>query len=229
MAINFAKEKDASAQIMQAMKSGDEKQIQDAWKAFHKSVADQVIADFEMVQQSNDANILAQRGYRQLTSQETKWYQKLITALKSDNPKQAFTEIIGTNKESDFMPTTILEDVYKNLEQEHPLLSKVSFQYVGYITKWILNDHTAQRAVWGQITDAITKEITSSFRIVDVNQNKLSAYAFIERGMLDLGPTFLDGYIRTVLKEALDSVLSTMTAEDFNAIMAQATAIQPIE
>ena len=104
MAINFAKEKDASAQIMQAMKSGDEKQIQEAWKAFHKSVADQVIADFEMVQQSNDANILAQRGYRQLTSQETKWYQKLITALKSDNPKQAFTEIIGTDKESDFMP-----------------------------------------------------------------------------------------------------------------------------
>lgn len=33
----------------------------------------------------------------------------------------------------------------------------------------------------------------------------------------------------TVLKEALNSVLSTMTAEDFNAIMAQATAIQPIE
>ena len=79
----------------------------------------------------------------------------------------------------------------------------MSFQYVGYITKWILNDHTTQRAVWGQITDTITKEITSSFRIVDVNQNKLSAYAFIERGMLDLGPTFLDGYIRTVLKEAL--------------------------
>ena len=203
MAINFAKEKDASAKIMQAMKSCDEKQIQEAWQEFHKSIADQVIADFEMVQQSNDANILAQRGYRQLTSQETKWYQKLITALKSDNPKQAFTEIIGTDKESDLMPTTILEDVYKNLEQEHPLLSKVSFQYVGYITKWILNDHTAQRAVWGQITDAITKEITSSFRIVDVNQNKLSAYAFIERGMLDLGPTFLDGYIRTVLKEAL--------------------------
>lgn len=203
MAINFAKEKDASAKIMQAMKSGEEQKIQEAWQEFHKSIADQVIADFEMVQQSNDANILAQRGYRQLTSQETKWYQKLITALKSDNPKQAFTEIIGTDNESDLMPTTILEDVYKDLEQEHPLLNKVSFRYVGYITKWILNDHTAQRAVWGQITDAITKEITSSFRIIDVNQNKLSAYAFIEKGMLDLGPTFLDGYIRTVLKEAL--------------------------
>lgn len=32
----------------------------------------------------------------------------------------------------------------------------------------------------------------------------------------------------TVLKDALDSVLSTMTADDFNDMMAQATAIQPI-
>lgn len=201
--IKFEKEKEASKQIMEAMKSGNEAEIQQAWQAFHKSVADQIMSDFEDVQQSNDAAILAQRGYRQLTSKETKWYQKLIGALKSNDPKQAFTSIIGTDNEDDLMPTTIIEDVYKNLEEEHPLIGKVSFQYVGYITKWILNDHTAQTAVWGQITDAITKEITSAFRVVDVNQNKLSAYAFIERGMLDLGPTFLDGYIRKVLQEAM--------------------------
>lgn len=201
--IKFDNEKNASAQIVEAMKSNDETAIQEAWQAFHKSVAEQVMADFEEVKQSNDANILAQRGYRQLTSTETKWYQKLIGALKSADPKQAFTTILGTEEEEDLMPTTILEDVYKDLVDEHPLLSKVGFQYVGYITKWIVNDHTAQTAVWGQITDAITKEITSSFRIIDVNQNKLSAYAFIERGMLDLGPTFLDGYIRAVLREAM--------------------------
>jgi hypothetical protein len=40
-----------------------------------------------------------------------------------------------------------------------------------------------------------------------VNQNKLSAFAVIEVGMLDLGPTFLDGYIRTVLAEAIYSGL----------------------
>lgn len=203
MAINFTKEKDASKQIMEAMKSGDETEMQSAWQAFHKSVADQIMADFEEVQQSNDAAVLAQRGYRQLTSQEMKWYQKLIGALKSSDPKQAFTAIIGSESEEDLMPSTIIEDVYKNLEEEHPLLSKIGFQYVGYLTKWVLNDHTAQKAIWGQITDAITKEISSAFRIVKVDQNKLSAYAFIEKGMLDLGPTFLDGYIRAVLKEAL--------------------------
>ena len=159
--------------------------------------------DFAELQETNDAAVLAQRGYRQLTSKETKWYQKVIEALRSSNPKQAFTAIVGTDNEEDFMPTTIIEDVYKNLQEEHPLLKAINFQYVGHITKWILNDHSAQNAVWGQITDEIVKEITSSFKVVDLNQNKLSAYAIVEMGMLDLGPTFLDGYVRAVLSETI--------------------------
>ncbi|MGL5149907.1 MAG: phage major capsid protein, partial [Clostridium sp.] len=63
--------------------------------------------------------------------------------------------------------------------------------------------HTVQTAVWGEINSAITEEITSAFRVVDVNQCKLSAFAVIEKDMLDLGPVFLDGYIRMFLKDAL--------------------------
>ena len=185
------------------MKSGEEKEIQAAWESLHDSIAKQVMDDFAELQETNDAAVLAQRGYRQLTSKETKWYQKVIEALRSSNPKQAFTAIVGTDNEEDFMPTTIIEDVYKNLQEEHPLLKAINFQYVGHITKWILNDHSAQNAVWGQITDEIVKEITSSFKVVDLNQNKLSAYAIVEMGMLDLGPTFLDGYVRAVLSEAI--------------------------
>lgn len=185
-----------------AMRSGDEAEVSQAWEQFHSAVAEQVMADFEDVKASNDAAILAQRGYRQLTASETKWYQKFAEALKSDNPQQKFAEVLGTDSE-DIMPDTIIEDVYRDLVEEHPLLAKMNFTYVKYATKWILNDHTKQTAVWGKITDAISKEITSGFKIVEVKQSKLSAYAFIERGMLDLGPTFLDGYIRTVLVEAL--------------------------
>lgn len=199
----FANEKECINQLVSAMKSGNETDIQKAWESLHASIADQVKADFEDLQESHDAAVLAQRGYRQLTSKETKWYQKVIAALKSNDPKQAFTAIIGSDNEEDLMPTTIIEDVYKNLQEEHPLLKAINFQYVGYITKWILNDHSAQNAVWGQITDEITKEITSSFKVVDINQSKLAAYAVIELGMLDLGPTFLDGYIRAVLSEAI--------------------------
>ncbi|MBP3664572.1 MAG: phage major capsid protein, partial [Tyzzerella sp.] len=47
------------------------------------------------------------------------------------------------------------------------------------------------------------KEISSAFKVVEITQCKLSAFAVIERDMLDLGPTFIDNYIRTFLKEAL--------------------------
>lgn len=201
--IKFANENECIKQLMAAMKSGDESEIQAAWEGLHNSIAAQVSADFSDIQASNDAAILAQRGYRQLTSAETKWYQKVIAALKSNDPKQAFTTILTSENEEDLMPTTIIEDVYRDLQEEHPLLQAINFQYVGYITKWILNDHATQKAVWGGITDEIIKEITSSFEVIDISQNKLSAYAVIEKGMLDLGPTFLDGYIRACLAEAM--------------------------
>ena len=201
--IKFSHEKESLNQIVAAFKTNDEAQIQNAWKSFHDSVVEQVKADFEELQETNDSAILAQRGYRQLTSKEKKWYEKVINALRSTNPKQAFTAIIGSDNEEDLMPTTIIEDVYRDLREDYPLLNAINFQHVGYITKWVLNDHATQHAVWGTITDEIAKEITSSFRVMDINQSKLSAYAVIEQGMLDLGPTFLDGYIRTVLGEAM--------------------------
>ena len=199
----FAHEKQSVEKLTLAMKNNDEAQIKEAWEEFHNSIAEQIMADFKELQETNDASILLQRGYRQLTSKETKWYQKVIEALKSNNPKQAFAAIIGSDNEEDLMPTTIIEDVYKHLQEEHPLLNAINFQYVGYITKWIFNDHATQYAAWGTITDGIVKEITSSFRVVNINQNKLSAFAIIEKGMLDLGAVFLDGYIRACLSEAL--------------------------
>ena len=43
---------------------------------------------------------------------------------------------------------------------------------------------------------------------------------------VNIGISIMKG--NTVLKDALDSVLGAMTADDFNAMMADATAIQPI-
>ena len=209
--ITFTKEKQAGMAIVQAMKTGDEAEIQKAWNGFHESIANKIMEDFEAVQASNDSKILAERGFRQLTTQETKFYDGLIQAMKSPNPQQAFISLIDTTSNSPasgddtsgIMPETIIEDVYRNLKDNHPLLSKIGMQYVGYSTKWVVNDATAQLATWGNITDAITKEVTGALKVIDVHQNKLSAYCFIEKGMLDLGPTFLDGYIRAILTEAL--------------------------
>lgn len=201
MAITFNKEKNSINQLVAAMQSNDETQIQTAWQGFHDSIADQVRQDFEAVRSSNDAAVLAQRGFRQLTSKETEWYQKMIDAMRAPNPKQAFVTLTSTTDE--YMPETIIEDVYRNLEEQHPLLSAIGMRYVGYTTKWVINDHTAQTAVWGAVNAEITKEITSTFKVIELTQNKLSAYACIALDMLDLGPVFIDAYIRRCLIEAL--------------------------
>lgn len=201
--IKFGTTAEVFQKFLTAMQDGNEEEIKAAAEEWQNSILESMKADFEEVKASNDTAILAQRGYRQLTSEERAFYEKLATALKSANPKQTFAEIIGETTEKDIMPSTIIEDVYRDLAQQYPILDDLDFQYVSYLTKWILNDHTRQKAVWGTITAEITKEITSGFKVIDVTQSKLSAFAAIEKGMLDLGPTFLDAYIRTCLAEAL--------------------------
>lgn len=191
------KQKEAIAVLQKAMQGGNEEEIQQAWAQFHDSIAETVKQNFEMA--NGDERILAQRGFRQLTAKEKTYYEKLIEVGKKNDPKQAMTSLIDI----DAMPDTIFEDVYKDLTEEHPLLAKINFQDVKYLTKWILNDHTIQSAAWGEINSEITKEIESSFKVIDVVQCKLTAYTVIEKDMLDLGPVFLDNYIRKFLKETI--------------------------
>lgn len=192
------RQKEAVAALQSALQSGNEEEGKKAWGQVIDAITEKVKTDFEMY--SSDTNVLAQRGYRQLTSEETEFYQNLAKAGKASDPKQAFADLIKTDGG---MPETIIEDVYRNLLEEHPLLEKITFQNVKYLTKWLLNDHTRQKAAWGQINGEITQEIESAFKGVEITLLKLTAYAVIPKDMLDLGPSFLDNYIRTILKEAL--------------------------
>ena len=155
--------------------------MQGAFEQFAQAIAATVQADFESA--NGDRNILAQRGFRQLTAEENKYYQALIEAGKSKNPVQTYAGLLS--------------------DKVMPLLAKINFQSVQYLTRWILNDHSVQTAAWGAVNSQIAQQITSAFRTVEITQCKLSAYAVIEKDMLDLGPAFLDNYIRTFLKEAL--------------------------
>ncbi len=211
MSVTMLNTRDTAREIREAYQSGDTDRIEQAYlhqsNAIANEVAQRLQGDLELFQSNTDQSILAQRGYRTLTRQESAWYNKVISAMRSANPKQAFAEIIGSDNEDDLMPSTIIEDVYRRLTEEHPLLNLISTQQVKYLTKWILNKHNAQQAAWGVITAAVEKEISSSFDVVDIKQNKLSCYAILELGMVDLGPVFLDNYVRTCLYEAMSCAL----------------------
>ena len=106
--IKFKNHKQFAEAIMQAMESGDEAKIREAWENFHQALSEQIEADFEDIRNSNDAAILAQRGYRQLTNKETKWYNKVIDALRRTpaitGPRWSISLQAGWHRET-FAPT----------------------------------------------------------------------------------------------------------------------------
>ena len=196
----------ACSELAQAFLGDDPKAVEQGFVDMQLAISESVKQEYLDAIASNDRTILAQRGFRQLTSEETEYYQMIIDALSSANPKQAFADITkdGDNTiPNKMLPETIMDEIFKNLTENHPLLGLVKITNTGYITTWLRNKHTRQLAKWGEIENDITQEIKSAFEVVQVTQGKLSCFMLIHRDTLALGPTWLDGYMRTVLTEAM--------------------------
>ena len=65
-----------------------------------------------------------------------------------------------------------------------------------------MNTNGYQQAAWGQLCDEIVQELTSGFKEVDTSLLKLSAFMPVCKAMLELGPEWLDSFVRQVLYEA---------------------------
>ena len=212
MAINLnGPAREAAGKLAKAFASDDETQIAQAFVDFQTSTLESVREEYEDAVKTNDRAILAQRGFRQLTSDETEYYEGVIErALNKRAPRQEADGFIhigngegDANMPTKMMPETVINDIFENLTENHPILAKVKLTNVNYLTTWLRNKHTRQLAAWGEVEGAITEEIKSAFETVTVTQGKLSAFVLVSIDMLRLGPTFLDGYIRTVLTEAI--------------------------
>ena len=193
----------AASQIVAAMNSGDQNEMMQAWELFGEEVADNIRRDFEQFRETKDNSVLAQRGYRVLTSAEQAWYKNVSAALKSSKTKQAFIDILKSDDKDDLMPETIIDDVLRYLVETRPLLSKIRFQNAGYSTKWIINDNSVQRGGWGEIDAKIIQEIKGSLKVIDIHQAKYSAFCVVPLDILDMGPQFLDAFVRATMAEAL--------------------------
>lgn len=183
----------------EALKSEDTAQVAQAFADMAENIQQEVLErakDAAAVEQM-DAAALAARGLRQITSEEKRYYEALITAMKSSDPKQALANLDVT------MPKTIIEDVFDSLKAEHKLLSVIDFNNTTYVTEWILNKNGKQKAVWGEITAEIEKELSGDFEKLDMVMFSLTAFMPVAKSMLDLGPTWLDSYVRQVLQDAL--------------------------
>lgn len=148
----------------------------------------------EQARQTRDEDILKARGNRQLTSEEKGFYEN-------------FTQLVRTGfvqgVDSVPMPYTIIERVFEDLTTNHPLLQCVEFVTAPARADLVYNADGVKTAVWGKIDAAITEELETGFKTISLTAGKLSAYLPVSNGILDLGPVWLDNYVRTVLSEAI--------------------------
>lgn len=181
-----------------AVAANDADALAKAQQEMMEATMQKLLADHEeMGQQADDVQVLASRGVRQLTSAETKYYQQVMDAMRSKNPKQALANVDAV------MPTTVVDSVFEDLQQNHPLLSRIDFQPSNGLIEMVMSTDVAQLAKWGPLCGDITKELQAGFVKVPANLYKLSAFLPVCKAMLDLGPAWLDRYVRTILQEAL--------------------------
>lgn len=196
----YAPVAEATTKMIASWKGEDEGAIKEAAESWSQAIFEQMKSEFDTM--ASDERALAERGYRRLTAEETKFYETMAKRLESPQATGLADILPG-------LPVTIINDVYRNLVQNHPLLGAIRFQNVGYATKLILNAHTAQNAAWGTIPSAVAQEITSSFKFVDLTLSKLSCYAVLPLDLVRMGATFLDNYVRTILTEAMAVALES--------------------
>ena len=189
---------DIMAKINQAVKDGDEEGFAKAFTEYTDMLQEAVLAEARGLVQATDNQILAGRGVRVLTSEETKFYQKIIEAMKSGNPKQALSGF------DNVLPKTVIDAVFEDITEQHPLLSAIQFENAEAMVEYLYSSMDSRfRATWGKLCAEITKKLSSQFHKLSFSQVKLSAFVPVCKAMLDLGPAWMDRYVRTILFEAI--------------------------
>ena len=183
--------------IQKAMKEDNTEDFTQAFGEFQTNIQETVMLEAQSMVQSADSTVLASRGVRQLTSAENKYYEGVIEAMRSSNPKQALTDLPLV------MPITTIDAVFDDLVATHPLLNAINFQNTSGLIEFIVNTNAKQLATWGILTAAIVTELTSGFKKIPMTLQKLSAFLPVAKSMLDLGPAYMDRYTRAILSEAL--------------------------
>lgn len=180
-----------------ALDANDEQQIAQALDEHMRSVENYILEAAQEFAQTADSAVLANRGIRQLTSAEQKFFSDFAEAAQAPEPKQALSNLDLT------IPETTVDTVIEDIAREHPLLEALNIVNARGAVKWIFAKNPKQLAAWGKITAAFTKELEGSIGVVKFEDSKLSTFLPVPKDLIRLGATYIGAYVMKVLADAL--------------------------
>ena len=182
--------------MAEATRNNDTEVFSAAFGDLASNIEQGLSGQIQELQAGQDAAALAARGVRPLTSAENKFYQGIMEAMRSGAPQQALTNV------DTVLPETVINSVFEDLRTNHPLLSQINFRNTGALVKILLST-TGGTALWGPLGQKITSELSADFVEVNLTLAQLTAFIPVPKYMLDLGPEWLDRYVRELLAEAI--------------------------
>ncbi len=193
-----AKKTEILNSLATAIRENNEEGVKNAMNSFQDFMTESIMTEAKGILGSVDNAVLSNRGVRQLTSAENKFYENFIANAK--NQVQEGSVITGIG---DALPETVIESVFEDLRANHPLLDVINFVNTSTITKMVVNKQGEQQAAWGQLNESITKQLTGAIDVMTMTFCKLTAWMWVTMDMLDLGPAWIDRYVRETMSEAL--------------------------
>lgn len=178
-----------------AKEDASPEQINAAMEEYITAIAEdagkQVRAEYEELKNVTDSNILTSRGVPVLTAEETKFYNEVVKT--------------GGFDEDLVWPETILERVFENLQEDHPILKIVNFSpTVGRVK--VIRARRKGVAVFGPLHKDLEGQLDAEFGAEEFVQLALTAFFLISNDTLDLGPRWINRFINLCLREAVRDI-----------------------
>ena len=170
-----------------------QEQIDEAFTAAMNALAEDLTTEIknqavnEAANRNLDSQILMARGNAILTSEEKTFFNAVVQD--------------GGFKDDSILPETTQMRVFEDLTKAHPLLDALGIRDLGAATKFIYSDPTLAFA-WKEIFGEISGQVNAAFREEKITQFKLTAFGAIPNDMLELGPEWVERYMRELLVEA---------------------------
>lgn len=161
-------------------------------KAAHADLIQKVVAEAERA--SRDAEYKSKLGLRNLLQEEKKFYENF------KDIKQAFTA-----NQIDIIPTEIIDRTLDDVKKASPILKLVNMAPAN-VKKWIVASHSGA-AEWGNLTDELKGELSTTVESLNIEIHKLTAYLVIPKAIRELSMEFVDRYFMAILSEAMQDGL----------------------
>ena len=129
-----------------------------------------------------------------MSSQAREYYEELAHNLRA---KQL-------TKPGDVpMPESEVNKVLDNMQLESKVLNGINVVSNTFITKVITNGKAVQKGTWGDLTEAVVKEMLGAFKVVELEETKVSCFGEVSTDMLDAGVEYLATAMNNTLVEGL--------------------------